>query len=405
MRKRWILIGMLVVIVSACTTTAPQPTPTAVTTDIPLPIQTITPTAIPPTQVPPTATLTPSPTATLPPSVTPLPQDLGPANFPSNVDPLTGLVVANPALLNRRPVAVKIQMFPRGQRPPWGLSLADIVFDYYQNDGLTRLYAIWYGNDAEVVGPIRSARLLDNRLTRMYKSIFGFGGADERILTVILNSEYANRVVLQGSSSPMYREDPNGANYLLASTQKLSQYITGKGVPNGRQSLDGMKFQLQAPAGGVAGSQVFVRYSISSYTRWDYNAGSGGYLRYQDTQEDNGQGESYAALVDRLNDQPVSAENVVVVFATHGDYLNNGRYNIVDILLDNSGLAYLFRDGQAYELRWSRPALDSILTLTDANGAPFPFKQGNTWFQVVGQSTQIPKRNEGGFWRFESRIP
>jgi len=341
----------------------------------------------------------------LPPSATPLPQDLGPTNFPSNVDPLTGLVVTNPALLNRRPIAVKIQMFPRGQRPPWGLSLADIVFDYYQNDGLTRLYAIWYGNDAEVVGPIRSARLLDNRLTRMYKSVFGFGGADERILNVILNSEYANQVILQGSSSPMYREDPNGANYLLASTQKLSQYITGKGVPNGRQNLDGMKFQLQAPSGGVTGSQVFVRYSISSYTRWDYDPATARYRRYQDTQEDTGQGENYNALVDRLNDQPVTAANVVVIIATHDDFLKNGKYNIVDILLDNSGLAYLFRDGQAYELRWSRPALDSVLTLADANGAPFPFKQGNTWFQVVGQSTQIPKRNEGGVWRFENRIP
>jgi hypothetical protein len=315
------------------------------------------------------------------------------------------VTVTNPALLNRRPIAVKIQMFPRGQRPPWGVSLADIVFDYYQNNGLTRLYAIWYGNDAEVVGPIRSARLLDNRLTRMYKSIFGFGGADERILSVILNSEYADRVILQGSAGPMYREEPNGANYLLAGTQKLSQYITGKGVSNARQNLDGMKFQLQPPSGGVTGSQVFVRYSISAYTRWDYDPATARYRRYQDTQEDNGQGENYTALVDRLNNQPVAAANVVVVFATHDDYLKNGKYNIVDILLDNSGLAYLFRDGQAYELRWSRPALDSVLTLTDANGASFPFKQGNTWFQVVGQSTQIPKRNEGGVWRFELRIP
>jgi hypothetical protein len=296
-------------------------------------------------------------------------------------------------------------MFPRGQRPPWGVSLADIVYDYYQNDGLTRFYAIFYANDSDIVGPIRSARLLDNRLTRMYKSIFAFGSADQRILNVLLNSEYADRLILPGPASPMYRLDPNGANYLLVSTKKMAEYIQSKGVSNGRQNLDGMKFALQPPAGGTTGNQVFVRYSISSYTRWDYDPSTGSYLRFQDTQEDTGGGEGYAPLVDRQNNRQVSASNVVVVFATHGDYLNNGRYNIVDILLDNSGLAYLFRDGQAYQVRWRRSALDAVLTLEDTSGKPFPFKQGATWFQVVGQSTQIPKRNDGGVWRFEIRIP
>jgi hypothetical protein len=331
--------------------------------------------------------------------------DLGPNNFPPGVNPLTGFAVANPALLERRPLAVKIQMFPRGQRPPWGLSQADIVFDYYQNDGLTRLYAIFYGNDAEVVGPIRSARLLDNRLTRMYRSIFAFGGADQRILDVILNTELYERLILQGPNSPMWREDPNGANYLLTSTKRMAEHINSKGVANGKQNLDGMKFQLKPPAGGLPGSQVYVRYSISSYTRWDYDPSLASYLRYQDTQEDSGQGEGYELFKDRTNDQPITAENVVVIFITHDDYLDNGRYNIVDILLDYTGLAFLFRDGQAYQVNWLRPALESVLTLVDTTGAPFPFKQGNTWFQVVGQNSLIPKRNEAGVWRFESRIP
>ena len=403
MRKHGLTLAVLAALLAGCTT-APAPQPTQ-TPEAQILVAQASPTASPSPSPSPTITPTPTVTPTPPPSATPLPQDLGPANFPADVNPLTGLEVANPALLDRRPMAVKVQMFPRGQRPPWGLTQADIVFDYYQNDGLTRLYALFYGEDAEVIGPIRSARLLDNRLTRMYRSIYAFGGADQRILNVLLNSEYVDRLVLQGPNSPMYREDPNGANYLLTGTQKLVDHIQSKGVANGRQVLDGMKFQLEPPAGGQAGSQLFVRYSISSYTRWDYDPATGSYLRFQDTQEDSGGGEAYAPLLDRNNDQQISAENVVVVFATHNDYLQNGRYNIVDILLDYQGLAYLFRDGQAYQVSWSRPALESVLTLVGADGAPFPFKQGNTWFQVVGQYTQIPQRGDGGVWRFESRIP
>jgi hypothetical protein len=405
MAKRWMLLGWLLVLLAACTTTT---TPAPQLTTTPQTISSATPVAHTPTAPAPTATVThtPFPTVTFTPSATLPPQDLGPTGFPATINPLTGLAASDRALLERRPMAVKIQMFPRGQRPPWGLSQADIVFDYYQNDGLTRLYAIFYGNQVETIGPIRSARLLDNRLTRMYKTIFAFGGADQRILDVLFNSEYADRLVVQGSTSPLWREDPNGANYLLGSTKTISEYVSGKGVANGRQVLDGMKFQLQPPAGGTAGTQVSVRYSISSYTRWDYDAASGAYLRFQDTQEDSsGQGESYTPLTDRLNNQQISAENVVVVFAAHDDYLKNGRYNIVDILLDYTGLAYLYRDGQAYQVSWFRPALDSVLTLVDSSGNAFPFKQGNTWFQVVGQLTQIPSRGEGGVWRFESRIP
>ena len=397
MNKRWTLVGLLVAALSACTTT-PAPTPTLEATSTPTLAASQTPTATPTLQASPTVTDTPSP-----PTATPLPQDVGPANFPQGVNPLTGITVPNPAFLERRPLAVKIQMFPRGQRPPWGLSLADIVYDYYQNDGLTRLHAIYYGNDAETVGPIRSARLLDNRLVRMYRSIFAFGGADHRILNVLLSSEYFDRLIVQGNASPMWREDPNGANYLLTSTQKMAEYINSQGVSNSRQNLDGMRFQLQPPAGGGPANQVFVRYSISAYNRWDYDPATGTYLRYVDAQEDTGQGEAYEQLVDRLTEQPISAQNVVVVFAVHDDYLRNGRYNIVDILLDIGGPAFIYRDGQAYEVRWYRPQLESVLSLLDLNGNPFPFKQGNTWFQVIGQSSHWG--HESGVWRFESRIP
>jgi len=405
--KRWIWIGLMFLMLSACGrggNPSPQPSPTHEAASH------STPTPLSPSSASPAPTVTPSPLAVSPsPTPTILPQDYGPTNFPANINPLTGLSPQNSALLERRPVAVKVQIFPRGQRPPWGISLADIVYDYYQNDGLTRLHAIFYGNDASQVGPVRSARLLDNILVRMYKSVFAFGGADQRILRVLFNSEYADRLVVEGGGicPVLCRIEPNGPNYLIANTQELSRYITSKGVNNSRQTLNGMKFQHQPPPNGQPANQVFVRYSISAYVRWDYDPASGAYLRFQDTQEDaSGQAEGYAPLTDRLTNQQISARNVVVLFATHADYLNNGSYTIVDIQLQGSGNAWLFRDGQAYEVRWLRPAnTEGVLTLIDPNGNPFPFKQGNTWFQVVGQATKITKRGEAGVWRFENRIP
>ncbi len=50
---------------------------------------------------------------------------------PAAYNPLTGLVPADPSLLDRRPLVIKISNYPRAIRPQYGLNEADIVFEYY----------------------------------------------------------------------------------------------------------------------------------------------------------------------------------------------------------------------------------------------------------------------------------
>lgn len=355
------------------------------------------PTAPPPTLIP---TDTPLPTPTLEPAPTVEFTNYGPVNFPADVNPLTGLKVSNPALLERYPLAVKVQVFPRGQRPPWGISLADIVYDYYQNNGLTRFHAIFLGNDAAQVGPIRSARLLDGNLVNMYKSIFAFGSADSRILNRIFSNQYANRLVLEGYSKcpPLCRVDPNGFNFLMTNTQDLSNYVPELGLVNERQNLDGMTFASTLPAGGLPVLQVIVRYSVSSYNRWDYDPVSGKYIRFQDAQESpDFATQGYEPLIDQLTGTQVTADNVVILQAanqlTPGSKL--GKSEIVDINLSGTGPAYAFRDGQKFDLQWNRPENTSVLYLTFPDGTSYPYKPGNTWYQVIGESSTMEIPGDG----------
>src|SRR5258707_517658 len=77
----------------------------------------------------PTAPTLPGPTEAV---VTPQTiSQVGPDQYPDNVDPLTGLEVVDATLLNRRPLAVKVSEFPRRVRPQDGLSYADLVFEHY----------------------------------------------------------------------------------------------------------------------------------------------------------------------------------------------------------------------------------------------------------------------------------
>src|SRR5690606_8212981 len=95
-------------------------------------------------------------------------------------NPLTGLPVSDPAMLGRRPIAIKIGNAPRYVRPQSGLSLADVAYEYYIEWGQTRFVAVFYSNDAERVGPVRSGRFFDEHIARMYHSFLFFKGADDR---------------------------------------------------------------------------------------------------------------------------------------------------------------------------------------------------------------------------------
>lgn len=408
--SKHLLTGMvLIFLLVGCGSVKISPTQTGNPSGLPV-VSTNTPSPLPTDTS--TPTLTPTATETQLPTETPTPVIYGPTNFPVNVDPLTGLLVSDPSLLDRRPIAIKVNIVPRSSnRPPWGLSNADIVYDYYHNDGYSRFHAIFYGSDAKLVGPIRSGRLLDYELVHMYQSIFAYGSADVLVNQRLLNADFSNRLILEGNAStcpptivnPLCRYEPNTYDFLLGDTAALSAHITSLGVSNGRQNLDGMTFNLEVPAGGVQGEQVYVRYSGDNYSRWDYDPSTGRYLRFQDNVYDTGQGEEYTPLTDRLNDQQISAANVVVILARH-EYFQQPPSEIIDILLSGSGTAYAFRDGQMYEVQWNRPTINSVLSLSYSDGTPFPYKPGSTWFQVVGVSTQATQENNNA-WRFNFLLP
>jgi hypothetical protein len=328
----------------------------------------------------------------------------GPQDFPPDINPLTGLQVTDLSLLERRPVIIKVSNLPRGNRPQWGLSLADIVYEYYTEEGSTRFAAVFHGQDTEQAGPIRSARLFDTHLIRMYKAVFAFGSADERVRTRLYSSGFSERLVLewQAGCPALCIFEPQGARHLLGNTRELSAYLTRRGVPNGRQNLDGSFFQTQAPEGGQLAPQVFIRYSAAIYNRWDYDPASGRYLRFSDTQNDlSGNNEVYAQLTDRVNGRQLAADNVVVLFIQHDYFLRQPE--IIDILATGSGKAYAFRDGQMYTLRWERQIPDTPFLLKTEDGGPFPLKPGATWFQVLGAASDLRQVDTG--FRFHFRIP
>jgi hypothetical protein len=397
--KNVILFIAVAAMMAACTTNTPSPQPSAISG-----VVASTPTMLDTPFVPATNTPAPTATATIAPTTTPSypAEGYGPTNFPENVDPLTGLVVTDPQILNRRPIIIKVENLPREDRPQYGLSKADIVWEYYTEAGTTRFASVFYGQDADKVMPIRSARYSDLNFIRMYKSIFVFGSAYAPVYQRLANSEYSNELILENSGScpAVCRDTTNGHNFLSANTAALQDYLKTRGVDNTKQNLDGMYFNETAPAGGQPADQVFVRYSGAIYNRWDYDPTTNRYYRYVDTKNDtSGNDPGYTQLVDGANQKPISANNVVIIEVRH---VNTEPYNSVEVLdvsLLGTGTAYLARDGKMYKVTWERKSDSDVLHLIDDQGNEVAFNPGQTWFELMTLNTKASQ--DSNAWSFQ----
>jgi len=334
-----------------------------------------------------TAPTLPAPTADV---VTPqAAMQLGPDTYSDNVDPLTGLVVADPNLLKRRPLAVKVSEFPRRVRPQDGLSFADLVFEHYAEAGVSRMTAIFLGSDSPKVGSIRSARLIDLVLTESYKAMLVTSGSSQGVLTAISKTPFFNRLIAEATGfnkcPPLCREgtDPS-TNNLFASTADLWKTTDTLGL-NGKQDLHGMAFAPAAPANGKPATTVHIDFQLNENTaEWRYDQASGRYARFVDTDVAG----TLAPHTDAVTNQPLTAANVVVLYANHvtspdPEDFGNGGHCGYEIQLWNSGPARLFRDGQEYDLTWARLNSADEIGLVGPDNKIFALKPGNTWFEVV----------------------
>lgn len=328
---------------------------------------------------------------------------------PLEINPLTGLPASDPALLDRRPLAIKVANYPRYIRPQSGLTLADVVYEYYIEDLLTRFIAVYYGNDAKQVGPVRSGRYFDEHVTRMYRAFYVFKYADPREFNYFASGDLSDFLVVPGFGAcpPFFQGKRKIESYNNAyfNTIKWNDCAARAKADNSRQNLRSGFFSAALPPGGSAVSRIFTHYSVDSYNYWQYDPASGRYLRFQEADDTrNNKPETYAPLMDDLTKQQVAADNVIVLFVSH-TFANEFEQQdeIYRINLVDSGNAFVFRDGFAYPARWMRTDIDQPLLITTVSGTPIYLKPGTTFYQVIGETST--DWSDGADWHFDFQTP
>lgn len=302
--------------------------------------------------------------------------------------PLTGELAPDGFDAEKPPVAIKVDNVAAA-RPHAGLEAADLVYEELVEGGITRFMAIFHCEEAEVVGPVRSARMVDpDILVEFSPVIFGYSGA---------NSEVSARLESTEGIIDL-PEKYHGAHYwkmggrfppsnLAVSTLALRELAEERGAP-----ATGFVFQAEADLDGDAdpspqaspttppGASVSFSYTGSAEIHYTYSPAEGRYLRFHDDSPHTSAGGGHLGAV-----------NVVILKVPVGNGSIRdaaGNYS-PEISVVGEGEAVVLRGGVAVTGRWVRTSLRDRTHLLYEDGDPIELLPGSTWIHLLPESRPV----------------
>jgi hypothetical protein len=302
-------------------------------------------------------------------------------NRPDDINPLTGLKVDDPALLQRRPLMVRVGNDPEA-RPQVALNDADMVYEEITEWWVTRYTAIFLGSDPEMIAPVRSARLINLPLTPQYQGALASSGGSDGVRWELSQTDIVNLDELFVPSPYFYRENAGWQTRLAFDATVARDYLAEEGL-EADVNLRGFLFAEQldeAALGQPAGvindaAEVYIPYpQATSKATWQYDPASGKYLRLT-------MGEPHMSL----NHGQIAADNVIIYFADHQqtDIVEDSRGSTsIRMAINGRGAAWLLRDGKILKGNWETDGTETPLFVFD-DGTSMPLKPGNTWVLVV----------------------
>ena len=247
-----------------------------------------------------------------------------------------------------------------------GLQAADMVYEYLAEGGITRLTAI-FATAPDLIGPIRSSRLVSLKLGRHYKGVL-FQSGESSVTQTAAGSDpvpqFFDTIGYTFRTNSRYAPDNlmitgDGVN---RAELKFYPNLPAFSLPEARPS----------PTGGTPATSVTVSEHSSSYT---YDPIMGTYQKAEN-------GHAYR---DAKSRQPLRIEMLIVMHTQviqlnvsdgHGSFIH-------DFNLDTTGAADIYYKGQRFAGAWSGTDGHSPIAFTTADGQALSLPPGLVWVDVT----------------------
>ncbi len=292
--------------------------------------------------------------------------------------PLTGLLVTNPATAARPALVVKVDNIGDA-RPQSGFNQADVVYEEIV-EGVTRLAVVFQSNDAQPVGPIRSARTSDiDILAGLGRPLLAWSGGNPYVTNAIRRAP----IIDVGASAAYgavgyYRDNGRVAphNLYAPDTARLFALAPAGSAP----PPPFFTFRTDQPVGGdaVAGAKLSM---LATHVMWLWDPAVGGWRRFQDGAPIFS---DVRPDVDRTGVQAIAA-NVIVQFVGYRNSPADARSP--EAITVGGGEAWVLTGGKLVRGTWSRPDRSKPAVYLDATGVPIPVTPGQTWIELAQRNT------------------
>jgi hypothetical protein len=294
---------------------------------------------------------------------------------PAGLSPLNGLQVADPALIDRRVIAVKIDNHPKA-RPQSGLQEADAVIELLA-DGVTRFIALFHQSDSQYLGPVRSIRPTDSTLMAALGATLVVSGGQDwvKALTRERGVDFMEEGV-EGLYRISARVPPQN---LYADTTALRLDADAAGYDD---SFDGPLFTFGAWDEWPTATAVTVTldWAPGAQVRWRFVDGV--YLRFA-------AGTEHRWVDAAGHSEQVACEVLVVIVGHEYRALPGAGFEGSGVAATDttgSGPMAIFYGGRVIEGTWERGEITEPFLLLDTNGDPVTVPPGMLWVSIYPDS-------------------
>ncbi|MFH1536377.1 MAG: DUF3048 domain-containing protein [Patescibacteria group bacterium] len=282
---------------------------------------------------------------------------------------------------NKQPVAIMIENLASGEvRPQHGLSRALVVYEVIVEGGITRFMALFAGEDASQIGPVRSARPTYLEFASEYDALYTHAGGSPEALGAIDGLGIKDLNALTGSRF-FWRDTSKFAPHNLYTSSELIGFaLRDMELEDEKVQFESWKFRDPKNLDDRTEEEknIKVIFSTPSYdVEWKYDRENNNYTRT------NGG----VLQVDPATNETLTAKNIVVQSVPEA--LSAGEKGRVNFNVTGSGKVYVFREGEIVEGTWEKKDRLTRTKFYDENNQEIELVRGNTWIEILPEDSSL----------------
>jgi len=293
---------------------------------------------------------------------------------------LDGVIVPT-ADANKYPVAVMIENLV-DVRPQHALSQAQVVYETVVEGNITRFMALYAGNQADEIHPVRSARPYYLQWVSEYDALYAHCGGSQEALDAVRDFGLEDLDQIGVGAPYFWRGEGEAPHNLFTSTKTLNLALRDRKLDTVKPKYDSWKFkdEIRKENRPTTPQEIKINFAGDYSVEYKYDPETNTYLRFNPIGIEH---------KDAVNDSQIAPKNVVIQYVPKEEVMDD--YGRLQLVVTGEGKVQVFRDGEMVEGTWKKATRTDRTKFYDSTGSEIKLDRGQTWITVVpdGFSVEI----------------